>query len=80
MESLFDLTVGDLIQDKDNIIRISIHQKLRFQIFDFFKRLESRIRTKITGSGYPYFFSTDWITSQQLALIRDMGYDTFAKK
>ena len=79
-EYLSDLTLGNSIQDKDPINYMPVHQNLRFQIFDFFTRLKSRIRTQITGSGYPYFFSTYWITSQQLALIRDMGYDTFAKK
>lgn len=77
VEYLSDLTAGDLTQDNDHIIYTPIHQRLGFQIFDFFKRLESRARNQITGSGYPHCFRTGWITSQQLSLINDMGYDAF---
>jgi glycosyltransferase involved in cell wall biosynthesis len=71
---LSGLTVGDSSRDVDQTVCIPIYQKLAFQTFDFFERLESRVRTKTMGAGYPQAYATDWITPHQLELIQKMGY------
>jgi hypothetical protein len=63
-----------LDQDSDVINFVPIQQKLVFQIFDFFERLQSRVRTKIIGAGYSNSYGTEWIKPYQLKLIQDMGY------
>ena len=60
--------------DVDQTTCISIYQKLAFHTFDLLERVESHVRTKITGAGYPHSYATDPITRQQLQLIREMGY------
>ena len=58
----------------DQTINIPIYRKFAFQTFDFLERIQSHVRTKTTGAGYPHSYGTNWITPQQLQLIREMGY------
>ena len=69
------LTQSTSINNSNNILSsLPMHRKIAYQVFDLFERLESRILTQITGTGYPYFYGTGWVRQHQLQLIREMGY------
>jgi glycosyltransferase involved in cell wall biosynthesis len=80
VQYLSNLLVSSSMQDIDPAISISPYQSLTFQIFDFLEKFVSRARIRARGAGYPPSYGTNWITPQQLQLIREIGYVPICKK